>query len=435
MKRLSKNILKVVSSVALSFLVGCSAVPTHKTSAVALSTPPQVQRLDYSEYNDAEFSAFLLKYTKFSAKLTSAYLAEYNDGKTNTVLSPLSIFNALALAVECTNGNTRQQILDRLDMTYEQVHACTKKFISMQTRERKDDRGKLITREMLSNSIWVDDGLPTQRDCIEELANEYYCYPYSVDFANTQSANADIRNFIKNKTNGLIDKDFGIPAETVFALINTLYLKDVWLESGTKLPKVSLPFTSADGATAVRNLLSTGHQFGRAYHAEDYSSFFAKTDHDYYLKFIVPNEVEDLSRILTEQTFECVSSIDYTAENTEEVVYRTSCKFPTFTAESGRDVKGVFEKSLGITDIFSPSLADFSKLSSVKTYCSKLVHASKLKVDDIGIEGAAVTIMLGDVSSAPPKKVIYEDFVVDKAFGYILTDSYGIPLFAGVVNK
>ena len=66
------------------------------------------------------------------------------------------------------------------------------------------------------------------------------------------------------------------------------------------------------------------------------------------------------------------------------------------------------------------------------------IHKTKLKVDEVGIEGAAVTIMMMCESAAPsedPIKYVYHDYIVDRSFGFILTDSKDITLFSGVVNK
>jgi serine protease inhibitor len=58
-------------------------------------------------------------------------------------------------------------------------------------------------------------------------------------------------------------------------------------------------------------------------------------------------------------------------------------------------------------------------------------------VDRKGIEGAAVTLMAMGATSAPSDEYtkLYFDFIVDKAFGFIITDSYGATLFSGVVNE
>ena len=46
-----------------------------------------------------------------------------------------------------------------------------------------------------------------------------------------------------------------------------------------------------------------------------------------------------------------------------------------------------------------------------------------------------MTVLPADgATSAEPYETVYYDFVVDKAFGFVLMNSYGTTLFAGTVN-
>ena len=59
-------------------------------------------------------------------------------------------------------------------------------------------------------------------------------------------------------------------------------------------------------------------------------------------------------------------------------------------------------------------------------------------MNERGIEGAAVTVMTFPGAGDPgpdPYEDVFLDFVVDGAFGFILSDPYGVTLFSGVVNR
>ena len=59
---------------------------------------------------------------------------------------------------------------------------------------------------------------------------------------------------------------------------------------------------------------------------------------------------------------------------------------------------------------------------------------TKLRVDEEGIEGAAATVLPIVGESGPDSyKEICLDYVVDKNFIVIVTDSYDVPLFSGVI--
>ena len=122
-------------------------------------------------------------------------------------------------------------------------------------------------------------------------------------------------------------------------------------------------------------------------------------------------------------------------------MHLTKSLFPKFEAEYDDDIKNILLNEFNIKSLFGvESVCDFSNvLQDVDVYCSSVIHKTKLKVDEVGIEGAAVTVMMFEPESAGPGedpiKYVYHDYIVDKSFGFILTDSRDITLFSGVVNK
>ena len=117
---------------------------------------------------------------------------------------------------------------------------------------------------------------------------------------------------------------------------------------------------------------------------------------------------------------------------------------PEFEAEYDEDVKGVLSDTFGIEDFFVGGECNISSLLAgsvddrgYPVYCSRVQHTTKLSVNKEGIEGAAVTIVANEGSSAELDEYehIYYDFVIDRDFGYIVADSYGTILFTGAVNN
>ena len=77
----------------------------------------------------------------------------------------------------------------------------------------------------------------------------------------------------------------------------------------------------------------------------------------------------------------------------------------------------------------------FETLSPEACFCSAIKHVTDLTVNEKGIEGAAVTVVEMDGASAgEPMKEVYADFVVDRAFAFLITDHQDVTLFSGVVN-
>lgn len=68
--------------------------------------------------------------------------------------------------------------------------------------------------------------------------------------------------------------------------------------------------------------------------------------------------------------------------------------------------------------------------------CDGVRHVAKLTVNKKGIEGAAATVLPRAGSAGPGEKIyedVYEDFIVDRAFGYTVSDRHGNILFSGVI--
>ncbi|MDE5592676.1 MAG: hypothetical protein K2I75_01945, partial [Clostridiales bacterium] len=126
-------------------------------------------------------------------------------------------------------------------------------------------------------------------------------------------------------------------------------------------------------------------------------------------------------------------------DETEGVRYKTRVLFPEYKCKYDDDIKGILQDKFDIDLLFkdhvnySPA-CDFSTLSDMSCYCAKVQHVTDLTVDRKGIEGAAVTV-IGMAGDAAPMETVEKDFVVDKAFGFIITDWQDITLFSGVVNN
>lgn len=411
-----------------------------KKDTVALAAPkidaPRTPPQGYAEFAD--------KLQLFAAKLTTELCAE-NDGKTNVCISPISVYMALAMACECSNGNTRKQILDTVGVTYEEVSNFTKYLYAYCNNEylATNEHGKKKTMglEELANSIWADDNrVELKEACAENLAENFHCDSFVTDFDSNAGENA-INNYIEEKTHGIIDGNVDIKPETLIVLMNTFFLKEVWTYEGDELrfDDSETRFVQADGTTVLKKLLLGHYCFGQAYESETYRSFFTTTGHGFRIKFIVPSDGHTLEEVFTAETIYNVSSMtDYRGLDDENKVnHYTRALFPEFEAQFDDEIKNNLSR-MGINDLFDRSRCDFSVLTDTSVFCNSVIHKSKLEVEARGIEGAAVTIIqMAPTSPAPDFEYesVYHDFVVDRAFGFVLMDSYGTVLFSGVVNS
>ena len=239
-------------------------------------------------------------------------------------------------------------------------------------------------------------------------------------------------NFVKDKTNGLIDKSFDFVERTCFALVNTLYFKDNWLGSGDELSltQTQYDFETSDGQIIRDYLMQGAYQGGVAQHGENFATFYTSTDGGNRLYFIVPDEGHTLREVFGGDGISFVTGISDWGMAGEGVLNYTRCIFPAFSADYDGDVKDVLKDGFGVEDIFNEDICSLTSLLpdgvndyGYPVYCSKVQHVAKLVVDRRGVEGAAVTVIPGEgAESADPAVRRLYDFVVDRSFGYVLTD-------------
>ena len=95
----------------------------------------------------------------------------------------------------------------------------------------------------------------------------------------------------------------------------------------------------------------------------------------------------------------------------------------------------MFVQDLGIQSLLNPTTCDFSSITTDAAFVSKIRHLAKLKVNKTGVEGAAVTYMEAPGSAGPGEySDVYETFIVDKEFGFILSEGDTV-LFSGIVTN
>ena len=359
----------------------------------------------------------------FTNKLANELYTQSND---NVAYSPLSIYMAFSLLSECAAGDSRNQIMDFLGLDYD----ANKEFFS-HLYNYLQASNESFTRE-ITNSIWLQKEREFKDDCLDSLANNYYCYPFEVDFLHENDlANKMVHDFIYEKTHELIDLNPEFSVNTLLALMNTLYIKDVWDEP-LSLTYNPMNFTNYDGSVTNTKLMNTFYNQGKVYQNDLYSQFYTITKNGHYLKILVPNEGHTVDELFQGDILAKANNQRYVYED-EEYIYKSKIILPKFEASYNESINEQLKK-LGLNSIFEE--CDLTNLTDADCLLSKVIHATKYIVDENGTEGAAVTIIEVCESAEMPIKPT-QTFVLkaDKPFVYMLTTSNDIPLFVGAVRN
>ena len=385
---------------------------------VSLANTSDTAKTVFSDYygNLRQYRECAGKLDGFFDKLTKKLM----NGQQNAVISPVNIYMALALLAECTDGDSRQQILDVLEVSdIEELRALTRLIWLYNSAD--DELG----RSLLSDSIWLSSGLPVKNNCVNTLKDYYYASSFTGDFADENYKNA-LKQWLSDQTNGLLDgciNELDIPDNTAAALASTLYYKAHWYYDF---------YQTENGIFKGKNrtvncVYNKKTVEGTVYSGKGFTVYSERLSDGNVMWFFLPDDNKSVSDILT------VDLTSYISDTKGGKKYEVTFRMPDFDVDYNENVTDNI-KDIGITDCMELNKADFSPLTDDTLVLSQIVHAARFKADKDGVEGAAYTVLVAPgaspVSAEPPKY----DFTLDRPFVFAVTNC-DIPLFIGVVNE
>lgn len=418
-----KKFNKIILFTTLIILLFLSACGVKSVEVNTIYTSDEIINKKLSDYNISkeEYGLFVRKINSFSAKASAKILNEDVD-----IISPLSLYMNLAMTSTITDGNTQKEILDFLNIDYIDILNYTNALYGLSMKEKLYNN-EICNKETLVNSIWISNSINYKKDSLNDLYNYFNASSFVVDYSNKNTSN-HICNYISDNTNGLIKPDLQIPEETIFMLINSLYVSDLWNETGLEYTKNDYEFKNYNNTNISKKFLVGKPYLGTPYIGEDYSCFYQKTSNNLKLTFILPNDNKNIYTIMNEDNLNTILGLDSMDYYKDDETYSYPV-FPEFESSYSDDLKDELLQ-LGIKSLFQ--LTNDYKLFEEKAYVSNLIQMSKLKVNNKGIEGAAVTMSVVEGANSIEKII---EFVIDRSFGYILSDFYGVPLFIGIVDN
>lgn len=420
MKKKSCVLLSLFMACFLLFnLFSCST----KINAYDLMKGIKAKEVQTVSLNDE----FIRSQNNFSIELfKKSYLTNRSQ---NTLISPLSVYLALAMTANGADGQTLEEMQRVLggNLTLEQININLVNYVKSLPN---DDKQKL----KIANSIWFkDDPLLTVEQAFLQTNADYYgASAYKAPF-NNQTVK-DINNWVKNKTERTIDKAIeNISKDAVMYLVNALLFEGEWTAIYEHDEVKKEKFTSIHGEERdVKMMLSN-------------ESFFVKTNNAtgvikrykgnaYSFVALLPNEGIEFDSFINslspEEVYNAVSG--YSSA-------RVITKIPKFSYEYNINLKEVLS-DMGMPSAFLVENADFSRLGSYEPkeewniYVMNVIHRTSISVAERGTKAGAVTVieMGKDTTSGPDEtKYVY----LNRPFVYmIINNQTSLPIFMGCVT-
>ncbi len=420
------------------------------TFALAKAVYPSLMDYPEEEYDDQGNNVHLEWYKERSAQremskdyadgLEAYYratMAQFLSGEEgeNRVYSPLNLYIALAMLAETTDGNSRKQILDLLDVAdMETLRARVK---GLWNANYQDDG---YAASVLANSLWLDENIEYVQKTLNTIAENYYASTFQGEMGSADY-NAALQAWLNENTGGLLKDqaaDIKTDPRTVLALASTIYFSGMWAEKFDKDLTKEDVFHTADGDVTV-DFMHEEKLLCSVYYGDGYKAIQRRLLDYYSMWLLLPDEGVSLNTIaktgdipghLTKWT-------DYESEDRDEHwdFYDVTLSMPKFDVSDSMDlIDGL--KDLGITDVFDEAKANFTPAfadSTMDVVVSEATHAARVAVDEDGCTAAALTMIMDWGMGAPESKGPL-DFNLNRPFMFLITGTDNALLFAGAVE-
>jgi len=341
-----------------------------------------------------------------------AQLQQPSSPPQNTFISPQSIAIALAMARNGTKGETFEQIdrtlgLEKLDPS--EVDESYSKLI--QTLNTADPSIKLA----IANSLWVNRDIKLKDRFIRQNQDSYQGKITNLDFADP-AATETINQWVASNTAHKIPQivDSVSPDDAVY-LINAIYFQGSWSKKFDPRQTTEKPFFRRSQTSKPVAMMSQTGDY-RYYANEQFQAVrlpYGKGEMGMYIFLPQPEvSLEQFNQQLNLENWQ-----EWLAQMRSQP---GNISLPKFKLEYATELKEVLS-SLGTTQIFNPSQANFSAMTDSSVAIDTVKHKAVIEVDEEGTEAAGVTSIGIRITSAMPEKQPF-NLEINRPFFFVIQD-------------
>ena len=342
-------------------------------------------------------------------------LLQNSYAEENCVLSPYSVYLALAMTANGADADTLAQMESVLGMSCEALNAYLYTLAQGAGQELQS-----------ANSIWFyqNGAFVPNADFLQCNADYYSADVFGADF--DEQTLRDINAWISEHTEGRIEDALDqIDPNTRMYLINALSFDAEWQSIYDVDQIYDGTFHAASGDESVQMMCS---EEGK-YLEDDLATGFIKdySGGQYSYIALLPNEGVSVEEYLASLSGE---SLLATVQNaTDVLVYAT---MPKYTLETKTELSEVLS-AMGMPVAFSND-ADFSRMANLELKIGRVLHQTYLSVDERGTEAGASTIVQMDAKGALIMET--KTVVLDRPFVMGIYDNVNQTfLFLGVIES
>lgn len=425
---MSSTLNRMMIMVLLVGLTSCIIIPAAEVGAGLVQS--KAARITQEDIPVSDTVAIVEGNSQFAFNLYQAL----KDNPGNLFYSPYSITQALAMTYAGANGKTQQQMAAALNFTLpdNRLHAALNALDEgLAAAGGSQDEQNAFKLSMV-NALWGQSGYTFQPAFLDVLCKYYGAGMHTLDFVKNQEASRQaINQWVSQQTNqriqDLIAKGVITP-NTRLVLTNAIYFKASWQTAFEKSETTNEPFFVSNDSAVLVPMLHGSAMYGYAkengvqvvelpYSNADFSMVIVMPDADTFRQFEQSLDVSKMAALINDLKQE---EVDLT--------------MPKFTFDDSFSLAKTLQ-GLGMTDAFTPGVADFSKIDGGKghLFIQDVLHKAFIAVDEQGTEAAAAT---GVEVGATAIQVESAKVVIDHPFLFLIRNKQsGTILFIGrVVN-
>ncbi len=398
-------------------------------------------------YNNDTAQEAYKRYRNFSLR----YLLCAVQENENEIISPLSLYYALAMLSNAADGETRAQLENVLGMCSEDLNNFLKDHESSQSFYSAEESYYNKVNAVFFNT---HHGLKLKQTYVDTIKEYYGELIGEGDFADGSQIAEQVNKIASLASRGTLNdvlspSDFN--EDSSFVLLNALASGGKWYGPFDPADTYYQEFNNRDGSVSLAEMMH--QELQGAWTGEGFSGFEKMLDNSTTVVALLPDEGTDIYDFINRMDESTIFNFsrsyqNWTNEDYNDAQYGcsvdqhiTRLAFPKFKYEKEYDLNEVLTK-LGLKDLFDFTKADFSNMADGDAATIDLLYLEKAKqkcsieVNEEEVIASAATVLMGGLGAGDchVRETIYHDVVFDRPFFYCILKGDN-PLFYGVVTK
>ena len=368
-----------------------------------------------------DLSAGAAAFSDFAVRL----FRETGEPGKNVLVSPLSVYTALAMTQNGARGDTLSEMERTLGLSAPDANGF------LYTLTDSFDSGE-SAKLNVANSVWftTDARFSVNKDFLKTNADWYGADIFAAPFDGRTLD--DINGWVSGRTDGMIEKILdAIPPEAVMYLINAVCFEAEWAHRYAEASVKEDIFNNSDGtASTVEMMRSAENLYLEDGEAAGFVKYYAGGK--YAFAAILPGE-----GVAPEEYAATLDGARLCGILKNRQSVNVDAYLPKFETEFDAELSSVL-KNMGMVTPFDEDFADFSGLGCSEAgnlRISRVLHKTYMTLNETGTKaGAATAVEIVDKNASP-----WEDgktVRLDRPFVYMIIDvATNVPIFIGSVNE